>query len=74
MEAPPGDAPAPAPGVGPVDWEPELDEIERALVEVERALVRLDEGTYGTCEVCSVPIAEEVLGAAPTTSRCPVHA
>lgn len=45
---------------GPLEWTPvkveafrrELDQVEAALAEVERALSRLDDGSYGTCEVC----------------------
>ena len=73
VEAPSRDAPAWAGDVAAVDWDPELDRIEQGLADVERALVRLDEGTYGTCEVCDAPIAGQVLSDAPTASRCPVH-
>jgi RNA polymerase-binding transcription factor DksA len=48
--------------------------IEGELADVARALERLDEGTYGTCEACGEPIADEVLADAPAASRCAAHA
>jgi RNA polymerase-binding transcription factor DksA len=52
---------------------PLLDEVEGALAEVERALRRLDEGAYGTCEVCGRP-SETESGGLPTTGlRCSEH-
>ena len=56
--------------------ERELAVIARAqgdLADVDRALERLDDGTYGTCEVCAGPIADEVLERAPATRLCPSH-
>jgi RNA polymerase-binding transcription factor DksA len=44
------------------------------LDEVERALVKLDDGTYGQCEVCGGPIAEARLEAMPATRFCIDHA
>jgi RNA polymerase-binding transcription factor DksA len=44
------------------------------LDEVERALAKLDEGTYGRCEVCGGPIAEARLEAMPATRFCIDHA
>ena len=52
----------------------ELDAAEADVEGVERALGRLDEGTYGTCEVCGSPIDAERLAAAPTTRTCAQHA
>jgi RNA polymerase-binding transcription factor DksA len=43
-----------------------LEDVERELRDVEDALRRLDEGTYGTCEVCGRPIPDERLEANPT--------
>jgi DnaK suppressor protein len=53
----------------------ELDEgleenAERLLEEIERALDRIDEGTYGTCGVCGLPIPEERLAAVPWATLC----
>src|SRR5438067_2617864 len=33
-----------------------LERVESELNDVEHALSRLDDGTYGTCEVCGRPI------------------
>ena len=57
--------------------ERELAVIARAhadLADVDRALERLDDGTYGTCEVCGEAIADDVLAPAPATRLCPPHA
>jgi len=43
-----------------------LEQTERELHEIEDALRRLDEGTYGVCEVCGRPIPDERLEANPT--------
>lgn len=51
-----------------------LAEVLRSeLSQVERALSRMDEGSYGTCEVCGVEIGAERLAALPFTSRCITH-
>jgi DnaK suppressor protein len=44
------------------------------LAHVERALRRLDEGTYGRCEVCGDAIAAARLEALPSTTVCITHA
>jgi RNA polymerase-binding protein DksA len=40
------------------------------LREVEAALERMDAGTYGRCQKCGQPIAEERLEALPATRLC----
>jgi RNA polymerase-binding transcription factor DksA len=40
------------------------------LEEVRQALRRMDDGTYGTCEVCESPIPFERLEAIPHARRC----
>jgi DnaK suppressor protein len=40
------------------------------LADVARALDKLDEGTYGTCDVCGEPIGDERLEAIPWAARC----
>ena len=40
------------------------------LRDVERALVKLDEGSYGTCDVCGRPIGSERLEAIPWAVLC----
>jgi RNA polymerase-binding transcription factor DksA len=49
-------------------------QLREQLDEVERALVRLDEGTYGLCEVCGQPIGEARLEVMPATRFCIDHA
>ena len=44
------------------------------LRDVERALAKLDDGTYGTCEVCGEEIAEARLEAMPAAKYCIKHA
>ena len=51
-----------------------LEQIERELAEVDAALARLDDGTYGTCRVCSTAIDDAVLSDQPTTDVCADHA
>ena len=36
--------------------------LEAGLERTERALAKLDEGTYGRCDVCGEPIAREAAG------------
>ncbi|MFO7281453.1 MAG: TraR/DksA C4-type zinc finger protein [Thermoanaerobacterales bacterium] len=52
----------------------ELDRVEADLAGVDVALERLDAGTYGRCEACGEPIADERLAADPTTPFCERHA
>jgi DnaK suppressor protein len=47
-----------------------LDEIERDLSGVSAAMERLDNGVYGTCEVCAAPIDDERLRSMPLSARC----
>jgi len=44
--------------------------LSTTLAQIDRALEKLDDGTYGTCDVCGKPILEERLEARPATSRC----
>ena len=50
-----------------------LEQVESELADVEHALRRLDDGTYGTCEVCGREIPEERLEAMPATRLCLEH-
>jgi DnaK suppressor protein len=48
-----------------------LDEgVRDTLNRIDAALARIDDGTYGTCEICGKPIGEERLRAIPWASRC----
>lgn len=46
---------------------------ERGLDEINQALVRIEEGTYGICEICHKEIPVERLEAHPTALRCVEH-
>jgi RNA polymerase-binding transcription factor DksA len=48
--------------------------LQSQLKEVEHALAKIDEGSYGACEVCRKEIAEPRLEAMPTTRFCIDHA
>lgn len=43
-----------------------LEQVEAELRDIEDALRRLEEGSYGRCEVCGQPIPDERLEANPT--------
>jgi RNA polymerase-binding transcription factor DksA len=49
-------------------------QLTQQLAEVDRALAKLDDGTYGLCEVCGQPIVEARLEAMPATRFCIDHA
>lgn len=44
------------------------------LDDVEKALARLDDGSYGQCEVCSAAIGDARLEAMPAARYCIDHA
>src|SRR3954464_14055434 len=44
--------------------------LEAGLERTERALAKLDEGTYGLCDICGQPIAEKRLAAMPDVVTC----
>jgi DnaK suppressor protein len=46
------------------------DRLQLARVEAVRALEKLDEGSYGSCDVCGRPIAEGRLQALPWAVLC----
>jgi RNA polymerase-binding transcription factor DksA len=50
------------------------NQLEDQLNDVQRALEKLDEGTYGICEVCGTEIAAARLEAMPATRYCIDHA
>jgi sigma-B regulation protein RsbU (phosphoserine phosphatase) len=51
----------------------ETSQITRLLNEVDSALQRMDEGTYGLCEVCHDSIEEDRLMANPLLKNCLDH-
>lgn len=44
--------------------------LDAKLADVERALAKLDERTYGTCDVCGEPIRADRLEVIPWAVRC----
>ena len=56
-------------------YERELDEgleedAREQLRQIEKALERIEEGTYGTCEICGKEIPVDRLEAVPWTTLC----
>ena len=51
-----------------------LNKMHDQLADAQRALAKMDEGTYGLCEVCGEPIADARLEAMPATRYCINHA
>jgi RNA polymerase-binding transcription factor DksA len=47
-----------------------LRDARSRLAQLEHALARLEDGTYGRCEVCGEPVSEERLAALPAAARC----
>ncbi len=50
------------------------DQLRRELDDIERALARMDDGTYGSCEVCGAEIGADRLEVMPATRFCIDHA
>lgn len=46
------------------------DSLERVLARTERALAKLDDGSYGMCDVCGDPIPSGRLRALPDAVLC----
>jgi DnaK suppressor protein len=46
------------------------DKLQITLADIDRALAKLDEGTYGVCDVCGEPVGDERLEALPWAVRC----
>jgi hypothetical protein len=46
---------------------------EQVLDDVDSALARLQDGTYGRCEVCNDGITDDRLAAVPTARTCERH-
>jgi RNA polymerase-binding transcription factor DksA len=43
---------------------------QQTVSEIDAALVRIEDGTYGVCEICGKSIGEERLAAIPWTRHC----
>jgi DnaK suppressor protein len=46
------------------------DKLQVTEIDVRRALVKLDDGTYGSCDVCGRPIPAGRLEALPWATLC----
>jgi DnaK suppressor protein len=46
------------------------DKLQMTLADVERAMAKLEDGSYGRCDVCGEPIGEGRLEALPWAVRC----
>lgn len=51
-----------------------MGEARQSLIYVENALSRIENGTYGECEVCGESIEEKRLEALPYATLCMDHA
>jgi RNA polymerase-binding transcription factor DksA len=47
--------------------------VEAELEDIQRALRKIEQSTYGVCEECGKPIADERLEAKPWARYCIVH-
>ncbi len=47
-----------------------LSVLEPRLKDINDALAKIEDGTYGTCEVCGKPIEEDRLEANPAARTC----
>jgi RNA polymerase-binding transcription factor DksA len=48
--------------------------IADSIADIDRALAKIDDDTYGTCDVCGQEIGADRLEALPAASRCVVCA
>ena len=46
------------------------DRERKLIMKMEEAINRIDEGTFGICEMCGEPISEKRLEARPVTTLC----
>jgi DnaK suppressor protein len=46
------------------------DRERKLIMKMQEAIKRIDDGTFGICEVCSGPISEKRLMARPVTTLC----
>ena len=54
----------------PLDSSAVSSEAQHELVEIDAALARIQDDTYGTCEVCGGAIGRDRLRALPEVRRC----
>jgi len=46
------------------------DRERKLIIKMQEAIKRIDDGTFGICEVCGGPISEKRLMARPVTTLC----
>ncbi|MCX6819933.1 MAG: TraR/DksA C4-type zinc finger protein [Candidatus Adlerbacteria bacterium] len=51
----------------------EIAEIQVHWHDIKRALAKIEEGTYGLCEICGEAIEEDRLEANPSARTCKTH-
>ena len=51
-----------------------IEQAERRLAEIDAARARIDDGTYGRCEVCGETIPDGRLAVRPVARTCVAHA
>ncbi len=51
-----------------------LEQLEAEIGDLDAALRKIDDGTYGVCEICGKQIEPELLEAMPGTRTCIEHA
>ena len=71
-EAVPADAPRSS-ADDSIDDQAQSSALRVELDDIERALARLDDGTYGTCEVCGTEFDDASLALEPQCRRCLEH-
>lgn len=50
-----------------------LSALEKRYNNIVKALSKIEEGTFGVCEICNNPIEEDRLEANPTARTCKTH-
>ena len=50
-----------------------LADLETRFNEVKGALARIEDGTYGVCRICGMPIETDRLDAEPAADTCKEH-
>ncbi|MEI6863990.1 MAG: TraR/DksA C4-type zinc finger protein [Candidatus Adlerbacteria bacterium] len=51
----------------------EIAEIQVHWNDIKRALAKIEEGTYGICEICGEAVEEDRLEVNPSARTCKVH-
>ena len=50
-----------------------LHDLEKQLTDVTNALLKIENGTYGVCEISGEPIEQDRLEANPSARTCKAH-